>query len=197
VTDPELHTIEESHGKPRLTQPRLSDLETVTTVGEPSGERGPGGRFAPGNKVASGARAKRAIAAPLRDARKRVLAATDGQPATVADAVLRDALTIYRRARLELDASSIFVLSSLAAFATQSALTQYFTKRSAECGFDTERGLAMLEQAQRCEQQAQRAMTAALAATKALPKAGRKGRSILDAIEASAAAADAHEGEQP
>lgn len=191
----ELHTIELSHGKARLTQPRLSDLETVATVGEPSGDRGPGGRFTHGNRAASGARAKKAIGAPLRDARRRVLEATEGQPASDADELLRDALTVYRRARLELNADSVFVLSVLAQFATQSILAQYFTKRAAEAGFDTEKGLVLLEQGQRCEQQSQRAMTAALAATKALPKADRKGRSILDAIEAQAAASVAQEGQ--
>lgn len=173
----DLFTIETSHDKPRLTAPRLSDVGTVATVCEPSQDRGARGRFAAGNQVAANRSAKRALTAPLRAARKRLQDLGDALPHPVADELLRDALAVYGSARLELGSSSVFVLANVVSFATESVLAGYFTKQAADADFNTERGAAHLEQAQRCEQCAQRAMTAALAATKALsgrrPKRGK------------------------
>lgn len=168
----ELFTIEQSHGKPRLTAPRLSDVGTVPTADEPSKDRLDGGRFAPGNQVAANRSAKRALTAPLRAARTRLQDLGEGLPRPVADELLTDAMAVYGSARLELGSSSVFVLANAVSFATESVLAGYLTKLAAQAGFDTEKGAAYLEQAQRCEQCAQRAMTAALAATKAL--SGRK-----------------------
>jgi len=171
--DGELFTLEQSHGKARLTGPRPSDLGTVATGDEPSRDRVAGGLFAPGNRVAVNRTAKRALTAPLRAARARLEALGEGLPRPVADELLHDALAVYGSARRELGSSSVFVLANAVSFATETVLAGFFAKQAASVGFDTEQGATYLEQAQRCEQCAQRAMTAALAAKKALPKAGK------------------------
>jgi hypothetical protein len=173
MADGELFTHELSKGKVRQTGARLSDLGTVPTEDERSRDRGERGRFKAGNKAAANRSAKQALTAPLRAARTRVREAVEGQGRSLADALLSDAMAVYASARLELGSASVFVLAPLTSFATESVLAQHFTKLAAELGFDTERGLLMLETAHRCETQAQRAMTAALAAKKALPKAGK------------------------
>jgi hypothetical protein len=185
----ELHTIEASHGKPRLTQPRPTDLGTVATEDERARDRVAGGKFAPGNKAAAGRTAKRALTAPLRAARKRLQEAGEAVVPSDADALLSDAMAVYASARLELGSASVFVLGPTVAFATETVLAGYFAKQAATAGFETERGLELLDAAHRCETQAQRAMTAALAAMKALPKRGRAAR-VIDTIEAEAAAGD-------
>jgi len=181
----ELFTVEDSHGKPRLTAPRLSDLGTVPTDDERSRDRVAGGLFAPGNKAAQGRTAKRALTAPLRAARKRVQELGEGLPAPVADGLLSDAMAVFNSARLELGGSSVFVLANAVSFATESVLSNYFFKLAAEAGFDTEIGAAHLASAQRCEQCAQRAMTACLAAKKAIGSPKRTDNSILAAIDAA------------
>jgi hypothetical protein len=166
----ELHTIEPSHGKARLTAPRPSDLGSVDAGDERQRNHRADGTFAPGNRAAYNRSAKRALTAPLRAARARLRDVVGGEGRPVADALLNDAMAVYGSARVELGKSSVFVLAPLASFATESVLAQHFTKLAAEAGFDTERGGQLLELAHRCETQAQRAMTAALAASKAVPQ---------------------------
>lgn len=185
----DLHTLEQSRGKARLTRPRLSDVGTVPTVDERSRDRVAGGLFAPGNKAAVGRTAKRALTAPLRAARTRLRELDGGLPAPIADELLSDAMSVFNSARVELGSSSVFVLSNAVMFATESVLAGHFAKQAAVAGFDTERGAELLEMAHRCETQAQRAMTAALAAVKALPKRGKTAR-VIDTIEAEAAEGD-------
>lgn len=48
--------IERSHGKARPTLPRASDLGVTESGPKPTDSRGPGGRFAPGNRLSVGAR---------------------------------------------------------------------------------------------------------------------------------------------
>lgn len=172
TTTPELFTVEESHGKPRLTAPRLSDVGTVETGDDRARNHDAKGQFALRNKAAAGRAAKRALTAPLRAARER-LQETGDLPRSVADELLRDALAVFGSAKVELGSSSVFVLANAVSFATESVLAGFFTNQAAAAGFDTARGAELLEMAQRCEQCAQRAMTAALAAAKALSKQGR------------------------
>src|ERR1043166_9411098 len=46
--------MEQSHGAARPTLPRSSDLAPVRAVRDPAEGRGPGGRFAAGNRLAAG-----------------------------------------------------------------------------------------------------------------------------------------------
>ena len=179
-----MSTIEQCRDKPRLTRKRMSNLGTVGTVDERSRDRAEGGRFAVGNKAASGRAAKRALTAPLRAARKRLQEAGEAVPPSDADALLSDAMAVYASARLELGSASVFVLGPTVAFATETVLSGYFAKLAADAGFDTERGLELLVVAQRCETQAARAMTAALAATKALGEKRPKREGLPAGFEA-------------
>lgn len=184
---PQLFTVEQSHGKPRLTGPRPSDLGAVEPGDERARNHDAKGRFAPGNAAGRDRSAKRALTAPLRAARRRLLEAVN-QPGAVADELLRDALAVYGSAKVELGSSSVFVLANVVSFATETVLAGYFAKQAAADGFDTPRGAELLELAHRCESQSQRAMTAALAAAKAL--SGRKAprNHILEAITAAGVA---------
>lgn len=164
----DLFTIEPSHGKPRLTAPRPSDLGTVATGAERDRNHGADGRFQPGNDAARDKTARRALTAPLRAAVARVRAAAEGEVPTVADALLADAMAVYSSSRRELGTRSTLVLSSLAVHASESVLAGHYLRRAAELGLETKHGAALVEMAHRCETQAARAMTAALAATRVL-----------------------------
>lgn len=182
----ELHTVELSRGKPRLTAPRPSDLGTVETAGDRDRDHGNDGRFVAGNRAAVGRSARRALTAPLRAAQRRVADAAQGQAAPVADALLGDALAVYGSVRVELGSRSVLVLGPAVTYATETVLAGWFVRRAAETGLDTEEGARLLGLAHACETQATRALTAALAAAKAVgarrkPDANR----LLDAIEAA------------
>jgi hypothetical protein len=189
MTVNDLFTFEESHDKPRLTAPRLSNLGTVGTADERPADHNADGTFASRNRAAANRSAKRALTAPLRAARKRLQDLGDALPRPVADELLHDALAVYGSARLELGSASVFVLSNLVMFATESVLAGYFAKQSAEEGFATKEGARLLVLAHACEQQAQRAMTAALAAVKVVGKRGKTAR-VIDTVEAEAAEED-------
>jgi hypothetical protein len=185
----DLFTIEQSHDKPRLTQPRPSDLGTVETGADRRQDHNADGTFAAGNKAAADRSAKRALTAPLRAATARVRAVTEGQAPSETDALLADAMAVYSSVRRELGTRRTLVLSAVAVHAAESVLAGYFINRAAAVGLDTKQGAALIEMAHRCETQAARAMTAALAATKAL--GGRKpkrAKSPVELIEERAAA---------
>jgi hypothetical protein len=173
VTGSELFTVEQSHGKSRLIGPRPSDLGTVDTAAERSAERDALGRFQPGNQIAVGRGARKALRAPYRAAEQRIgeALATGSEP-TVADVLLRDALHVFNAARAELGSRSVFAQGPTIAYAVETVLAGFFMREAAAAGFTTERGLELHERAMACETQAARAMTAALAAAKAL--GGRK-----------------------
>jgi hypothetical protein len=170
VTDSgELFTLEPSHGKPRLTAPRPSDLGTVPTGEEPSRDRGAGGLFKLGNQAAVNRSAKQALRRPYRDAEKRVGEALASRlEPSEADALLTDALAVYRSASRELGNGSAFVHGGVIAFATETVLAGFYMRAAADAGFLTERGMLLHDRALASEQAAARAMTAALAACKAL-----------------------------
>ncbi len=169
---PELHTIELSHDKPRLTGPRLSDVGTVPSATEPSPDRVEQGRFAPGNQVAAGRSAKQAIRRPLKDALRRVEdAIRDAVEPSEADVLVADAEAVCREAMRSVGAPSILVLAPAVRFATNSVLAGHLTNKAAEAGFTTEEGERLLGMAHQCEQQALRASTAMLANAKALGSA--------------------------
>lgn len=186
-------TIEQSHDKARLTQPRLSDVGTVPIGDERSKNHTASGTFAPGNRAAANRSAKVALTRPLRAARRRLQAAGDALGRPVADELLSDAMAVYGSARLELGSRSVFVLAHLVTFSTEQVLGGYYTKLGAERGFDTEEGRAFVDMAHTCQTQAARAMTAALAALKALPKPD-KSRSLADTIDAEADALEDDDG---
>jgi hypothetical protein len=94
----ELHTIELSHDKPRLTGPRPTDLGTVPTGEDRHQDQDRLGRWLPGNQGAKDRGARTAIKAPYRAAKKRIAEAiAQGHVPAVADVLLRDALLIFTR----------------------------------------------------------------------------------------------------
>jgi len=171
----ELFTIEKSHGRPRLTAPRLTDLGTVPTAQERSQNHTAKGTFADKNKAAVGRSAKAAVRKPYGEAEGRISAAlvANTEP-SASDRLLADALAVFHAARRELGSGSAFVQGPTIAYAAETILAGYFMSEAAQAGFLTDRGMQLHERAMACETQAARAMTAALAATKAL--GGRKTR---------------------
>lgn len=184
----ELHTIEQSHGKPRLTRPRPTDLGTVPTGADRSRDQDAAGRFTHGNQAARGRGARSALRAPYRAAARRISEALDvGAEPETADVLLHDAMLVFETARAELGSRSVFVQGPTIAYAIETTLAGYFHAAAAKAGHDTDAGAALLERAQSCETHAARAMTAALAAVKALGgKRQRKTLSIVQQIEREA-----------
>jgi hypothetical protein len=194
----ELFSIEQSHGKPRLTAPRPTDLGTVETGADRRRDHKSDGTFAPGNQAAVGRSARAAVRAPYLAAEKRISEAlASGTEPTESDRLLSDALAVFHAARRELGVSSAFVQGPTIAYSVETILAGFFTKAAADAGFLTERGMKLHERALACEQAAARAMTAALAAAKAVTgkRAPKGANAILAAIEA--AGADPNESEEP
>lgn len=192
----DLFSIERSHGKPRLTAPRPTDIGTVATDGERHRNQGPDGRALHGNQLAKNRGAKRAAKRHLLEARARVRSAVQDalsrgaapeeaeQAVNASDRVLSDALAFYEAARSEAGSSLLFVIGPCAFFGAELAIGNYLLAEAAKAGLTTERGMLLHDRAMACEQAAARAMTAALAAAKALG-GKKKGRSKLETILAA------------
>jgi hypothetical protein len=165
----DLHTIELSHGKRRLTAPRPTALGTVPTDEDRSRDHTAAGTFAPGNQAAVGRSARSALRAPYRAAEKRISEAlASGNTPSDSDRLLTDALAVFHSARRELGSGSAFVQGPTIAYAVETVLAGYFMSHAASVGFLTDAGMLLHDRALACEQAAARAMTAALAAAKAL-----------------------------
>ena len=187
MANPELHTIELSHDKPRLTAPRLSDVGTVPSASEPSPDRANRGQFAPGNQAAKGSHAKRAVTRQVRDARRRVEEAIrDAVDPTEADQLMADAWAVYCDAKRDVGHRSILVVAPAVHFASNTILAGYFKNAATASGLKTEEAERLLGLAWQCEQQALRASTAMLANAKALGAKPVKNQALA-AIEARAA----------
>lgn len=182
----DLHTIEFSHEKPRLTAPRLTDLGTVPTGEDRSRDHAPNGTFAHGNQAAVGRPARTALRAPYREAEKRISEAlASGAVPSDSDRLLADALAVFHSARRELGSGSAFVQGPTIAYAAETVLAGFFMRAAADAGFLTDRGMQLHDRALACEQAAARAMTAALAAAKALGARRPKKNRALEFIEAA------------
>ena len=167
-------TIERSHGKARPTLPRSGDLRAVETAATPTEGRAPGGRFAPGNQVASGGRWKASI--------RKLLG--DGSSAQ-AEPVARAAFRLYCALLRELPSDGPSVRSLAALQARHAALAAHFTDRADELGFETEKGAAALDLATKHGQRAERlAVTALDVATRLRAARPSKANALLAAIEA-------------
>lgn len=163
----ELFTIERSHGAPRLTAPRPSDLGTVPTEEERSRNHTVTGTFAFNNRAAVGRSAKAVLRKPYREAKRRVCEALAGQrePAD-SDRVLGGALALFHAARRELGSGSPLVQGPALTYAVETVLAGFFLSEAAHAGFSTRQGLLMHERAMLCETQANRALATALAAAR-------------------------------
>jgi hypothetical protein len=166
-------TIERSHGKARPTLPRSGDLRVVETAATPTEGRAPGGRFAPGNQVASGGRWKASI--------RKLLG--DGSSAQ-AEPVARAAFRLYCALLRELPSDGPSVRSLAALQARHAALAAHFTDRADELGFETEKGAAALELATKHGQRAERLAVTALDVATKLRAAKPTKSNVLALIEA-------------
>lgn len=183
-------TIEHSHGKPRVTGPRLRDVNAAAADGEPIRDRDARGRFAPGNSAGRNRIAKRSITAVLRSAVAAGVAGVVATPNGSAPApaqIAQQALALYRAGKRDLRTDSPIALSHLVRWAVNSALAQHLEGLAAEYGLDTDHGLRLLERAHACEGRAERASVAALTMAQAMRARQPAGPTPMDAIEQHAA----------
>jgi hypothetical protein len=176
-------SVENSHGKARLTSPRVSDMADEPTSGEHQAPKH--GR---GNQNAKYRGTQESVRAPLKAAVGDEVRKALGGRVTPQESrlVAGNALQIAGDAQREVGVVSPFVSHHVTRFGVNAALAGFYTQAAAEAGFDTERGLAMMEAAHKCEARAERAMVAADAAAKAF--AGKRPKAI-DLGEALAEAA--------
>jgi len=156
-------TIESSHGKPRPTLPRSSDLQPVTVVDadrERCGKRDAHGRFSSGNVVGRGRGWKLAIA--------RVLGRQVDDP--IAQQVADDAWRTYCAALRELPSDGAIVRGLAALMSRHEALAAFWHAHAAIVGLTTEDGIAGQDQATKHGQRAERLTVTMLDVARALAK---------------------------
>lgn len=144
-------TIERSHGKARPSLVRASDLVPPESAPKPTDARGPGGRFAAGNRASVGARFTATI--------KKSLGTRAG--AGEALVVARDARRLFGHTLASLPSDAPPVRALLAIYARHAALHAYYTLRAEAEGLDSEKGLALLAVADRQSQRAERTLVTA------------------------------------
>jgi uncharacterized protein YdbL (DUF1318 family) len=183
-------SIERSHGKPRLTRPRLSDTPLVPTdLNRRRRDHASDGRFKPGNAAAGGRGAKGVIERPEESAQAALGSlANDGERARL----VQDIRTLYRATKRDLASDSPIVLASAATFARECVLAGYLLTKAVAEGITSPRGMQLLELAQKSEARAERASV--LAVTMA-SKMARAGAGAIDATPPWLQASDEPEGE--
>lgn len=173
-----MSTLEESHGRTRATRDRATALPNGPTAEDRHRtDRGANGRFAAGNRAAVGRSAKNVIAGRERAALALALAKSVGP--VIGDSedkakLLGDVLRLYRDTLTELPAHSAVVLASAMNFARESAVASVLFNEATNAGLTSERGLQLLESAQRAEKRAEQASVHAFAiATRMAGKSGK------------------------
>jgi hypothetical protein len=184
---------EQSHGSHYLMRPRPRDVAPAEPDDSPSAGRGPGGRFAHGNAIGSGARATHAVQGSLKAiASSQVSRSVGGQLAPAESRQLVAwAMSIYRKLRRDLGATSPLVQGPLLRFAVNSVLCNHLTARAAMVGFESEQGAKLLELAAKLEARSERAAIAAMALARVLP--GKRSDSAADLAALMAEAAKPRE----
>lgn len=179
-------TLERSHGKPRATRPRLRDVAAVA----PDADRrrrnhDHRGRFAAGNAAGAGQGAKRVLEAPEVGLEAGLASAscTPSEAATRAQLV-QSVRALYRAARKDLGCDSPVCLSSTATYARETVLAGYLIAAAVEAGLTTDRGLQLLEAAQRSEGRAERASIHALTLAAKLAEATLRQRGARNPLHA-------------
>ena len=140
-------TIERSHGKPRPTLPRASDLKPIEAAAKPTAGRDSHGHFAGGNTVGLKSR----FAATVK---KSLGSAAEGPELVVA----RDARRVFAHVLASLPSDAPPVRALLAVYARHQSLHAYYSLRAEACGLDTEEGLDFLLVADRQSQRAERVL---------------------------------------
>ena len=138
--------IEQSHGKARPTLPRSSDLRNVETARNPAAGRGPGGRFAAGNRISVHAGEKHAVSKLLG------LASDNPDVMTVA----RDARRLFAGFLRDLPHDGQSVRDLVARRARHAAVEAYYVTKAAIAGLDTPEGQALDDRAMKHGMRAER-----------------------------------------
>ena len=159
--------IEKSHGRTRLTRPRLTDVGQSGPTPEPPrtrSERHVASGQNRGTKEVSKAAAK-ALAG--EQTRRALPSATTPEASRL---VAQNALQLYGDITREVGTATCFVANYAMRYSVNASLSAFFTQCAGEAGFDSKRGITMLEAAHRCEARSERAMIAIEAALKAFSR---------------------------
>lgn len=161
---------ERSHGKPRTTLPRLADVPApapAPTAAERTATRAVDGRFAPGNKAATGRGWKTAT--------RKVLARDVGDADAVR--VSADAWALYLGTLRSLPADSPLIRQAVASYARHASLSAFYATKSSAAGLLSETGMMLGEVASKHGVRAERLSITAvdLAAREAASKAKSSG----------------------
>lgn len=156
-------TIEHSHGKPRLTKPRVRATRDRASADQPrtrAEQRQENARYR-GSKEAT-----RAPLAALVDKAVRKAVPSD-EPPEASRLVAENALQLAGDLARSVNVAHPLVAHHCTRFGVNAALAGFYTQRAAELGFDSERGLELVDAAHKCEGRAERAQVALDAAVKA------------------------------
>jgi hypothetical protein len=155
-------TTEESHGRPRMTRKRRSDMGAVPSPDERRrSDHHTDGKFKPGNGAAKGRSAKAAISGRERSALAREISKSVGAAFEPSERgkLLQDVIRLYRHTLNELPAHGAVVLASALAFARESVVASALFSAATEAGIASDRGLQLLEAAQKSEKRSEQAST--------------------------------------
>lgn len=175
-------TIERSHGKPRPTLPRASDLTVVGTVPERRRNQDERGRVVPDNDLARGRGWKQALRKMLGRG------ATDSEAIAVAE----DAWRLFVGAMRELPHDGQNVRSLVMRKARHEAMSAYWSAKASLVGLDTEAGIEAEERATVHGQRAERlTVTAIDVATKLATTRRDQGPDLAEIVREAEAATNA------
>lgn len=151
-------TLERSHSKLYALRPRSRDLAPHDPPADGPVGRDDRGRFTSTNRAAADRAVKSALTGQLRRAVAQGVAAALGSDATPQTGVqvAREALALYRSACRELGTNSTLARSALVKWAIGSSVANALQLAAVAAGVDSERGLKLLERAERASQVAER-----------------------------------------
>lgn len=168
-------TFERSHGKVRPGLPRASDARPAEAADKPTEGRDAHGHFAAGNRNGVGARFKNTVKKSLGTL------AVPGEVGIVAS----DARRVYHHVLGSFPSQAPAVRVLVAIHARHVALHAYYTSLAEAAGLDTDRGLKLLEVADRQSQRAERVLVSAQDMARVCAQTDRShGGNVQDAIRA-------------
>lgn len=181
-------SVERSHGKARITRPRLRAVTSgATASARRERDHAADGKFRHGNRAAADHAVRAAVARREYAALRTELDKAAGGlvEASESAVLLRDTLALYRATRRSLASGEPVVLSSALAFARESCLASLLMSEALRVGVTTDRGLQLIEASQRAEARAERASLHALVLAERLSEADARQRSGANAIHAA------------
>jgi hypothetical protein len=172
-----MSTVERSHDGDRTTRARPTALPNGPTAEERrrSNHRADG-RFAAKNDAAKNRSAKQMVSGRERSALAMEIQKSVGSavPDTERSRLLGEVVRLYKHTLAELPAHGAIVFASAMAFARETVVASALFAAATEAGVTTDRGLQLLEVAQRAEKRAEQASVHAFAiATRMAAKPGK------------------------